>query len=78
MAKIKKLFSKFGDQGAITFAIFQDKIKSAEVKEYFQTLGSLAQGSALVCSLLGVQYWTIFSLAPGKCAVCRPIRQRWW
>ncbi|CAE7195024.1 unnamed protein product, partial [Symbiodinium pilosum] len=40
LGKINTLFSKFGaDDGVITFKMFQDKINSVEVREYFQTLG---------------------------------------
>ena len=40
LEKVRTLFSKFGaDDGVITFAIFEDKINSPAVKEYFATLG---------------------------------------
>eukprot|EP00439_Symbiodinium_sp_Y106_P040246 s387_g4.t3 len=40
LGKINTLFSKFGaDDGVITFKMFQEKINSVEVREYFQTLG---------------------------------------
>ncbi|CAE7517566.1 Cacna1i [Symbiodinium natans] len=40
LGKINTLFAKFGaDDGVITFKMFQDKINSVEVREYFQTLG---------------------------------------
>lgn len=40
LEKIHTLFAKFGAQdGVITFTMFQEKINSPEVREYFQTLG---------------------------------------
>lgn len=40
LEKIHDVFSKFGaDDGVITFSMFQKKINSPEVREYFQTLG---------------------------------------
>ncbi|CAE6942521.1 CACNA1H [Symbiodinium sp. KB8] len=40
LEKVRTLFSKFGaDDGVITFGIFEDKINSPAVKEYFATLG---------------------------------------
>jgi len=40
LEKIRALFSQFGcDDGVITYAIFEDKIDSPAVKEYFATLG---------------------------------------
>eukprot|EP00439_Symbiodinium_sp_Y106_P051369 s4633_g6.t2 len=40
LGKIRALFSQFGaEDGVITFDLFREKIKSPEVRHYFQTLG---------------------------------------
>lgn len=41
LEKIKALFSQmaYNEEGGITFAMFEEKINSAAVKEYFATLG---------------------------------------